>query len=243
MQFFGWQSFAHPFIILRMFKCVLCSLVFTSFDLSFSIFSKLHSLTLTCVSNIAWSLHSFFCFVYFCVFSTHKLLYTNNIWKICKKSIDGKSHTHLYAQREGERKYNKTRSLFRMRACFNAHTNIVVRNFGILNQALRYRKKNATTRITKIKATWLAWFGLELELLNHHDSGHFKFTSQISTAGDFQIIYLYRLLANYIKLERSSIERAFLRALFFSTKIKLCIYCWIACRSLCMPALNWLWIN
>lgn len=79
----------------------------------------------------------------------------------------------------------------------------------------------------------LAWIGLELELLNHHDSGHFKFTSQISTAGDFQIIYLYRLLANYIKFERSSIERAFLRSLYFSTKIKLCIYCWIACRSVC----------
>lgn len=105
-----------------------------------------------------------FCFVYFCVFSTHKLLYTNNIWKICKKSIDEKSHIHICVHcavhKKGERKYNKTKSLFRMRACSNAHTNIVVRNFGILNQALRYRKKNATTSITRIKATWLAWLGL-----------------------------------------------------------------------------------
>lgn len=125
--------------------------------------------------------------------------------------------------------------------CVRASTHIQTLLFAISEFSIKpfdIERKMPLHALQKSKPLDWLWFGLELELLNHHDSGHFKFTSQISTAGDFQIIYLYRLLANYIKLERSSIERAFLRALFFSTKIKLCIYCWIACRSLCMPALN-----
>lgn len=68
------------------------------------------------------------------------------------------------------------------------HTLIAIRNFRNLNQARRYygmKKKNGTSIK---KSTTFDWLGFEF------DWGSFKFTLQISTAGDIQINYFYLLL-------------------------------------------------
>lgn len=71
------------------------------------------------------------------------------------------------------------------------HTLIAICNFRNLNQSRRY--SGIKKRGTSIKkSTQFDWLGFEF------DWGSFKFTLQISTAGDIQINYLYLLLKQII---------------------------------------------